>query len=78
MAPYVAAVLSTRDSDSAKVKLYLPIDVMKHLDDNSQNWVWDTHSNEIVDIRGSYTSMHDLVPMLSVARQCGTDTWDLR
>lgn len=79
MAPYVAAVLSTINDASAKVKLYLPIDTLKYLDNTAHKWVWDTQCNEIVDTTSNHSqSMHDMLPMLPVARQCGLNAWDLR
>lgn len=79
MPPYVAAVLPSRDDEAVKVKVYLPIDTMKYLDNSTQDWVWDTQTNEIVDAFSTSTqSMHDLLPSLPVARQTGPNTWDLR
>ncbi len=76
MAPYVAAVIPSRYED-VKVKLYLPIDTMKYLDDASQSWVWDNQSHELIDVITSQ-SMHDFIPSLPPAKKCGTNAWDLR
>jgi hypothetical protein len=77
MAPYVAAVIPTRHNDDVKIKVYLPIDTMKFLDDDNLKWVWDTQSQEIVDVNTSQ-SMHDLLPYLPAAKQYGSNAWDLR
>jgi hypothetical protein len=77
MAPYVAAVIPSRFDDGLIVKVYLPIDAMKYLDNASQKWVWDAQFRELIDVN-SCSSMHDLLPSLQEAKQCDVNIWDLR
>lgn len=76
MAPYLVAVLPCSE-DETKVKLYLPIDSLKFLDDKSQDWRWDTSVLTLVE-QHSAQSLHDVIPDLPVARQRDSNTWDLR
>lgn len=77
MAPYVAAVIPLRHNDAVKIKVYLPIDSMKYLDDDSLSWAWDSRLQEIVDVNNSL-SMHDLLPYLPTAKESGLNAWDMR
>jgi hypothetical protein len=77
MAPYLVAVLPCTEDETSKVKIYLPIDSLKFLDDKSQDWRWDNSVLSLVD-QHSAQSMHGVIPDLPVAKQCDSNTWDFR